>query len=310
MQQSIRPLPRPHRVRRLLASESFFAVLLIVPMLVVLLAFGVFPILYSLVVSLLEWKLNIPRPAEFVGLANYARLFTDPVFTSSLLKTLYYTVFSVSGTVLLGLAIALLLDRDDVKAKGLILALLIIPWAVPRVVGGLLWKWIFDGNYGILNAALLGMGAIDRYHWWFGESPLLALTLVGITQVWRDTPFSAMLFLAGLQSVPVHLHRAAMMDGATGVQRFRFVTLPSIRYVLLAVAVLQTTWALKTFDLVYVLTGGGPANKTMLTYLYVYRVAFSYLDVGYGSAMAYFVTMLVFVVAFFYYRLAGRTGQP
>lgn len=277
-------------------------------MLGVLLAFGAFPIIYSLAVSLFEWKLNIPKPAVFVGLANYARLFSDPVFTSGLLKTFYFTLLTVAGTVSLGLGIALLLDRDDIKGKGLVLALLIIPWAVPRVVGGLLWKWIYDGNYGILNAALLRLGLIDAYQWWFGQSPWLGLTLVGVAQIWRDTPFSVMLFLAGLQSVPVHLHRAAMMDGATGLQRFRFITLPSMRFVLLAVAVLQTTWALKTFDLVYVLTGGGPANKTMLTYLYVYRLAFSYLDVGYGSAMAYFVTMLVFVVAFGYYRMAGRMG--
>jgi ABC-type sugar transport system permease subunit len=301
-------LSRLDRTRRWLASEQLFALLLIGPMAAVLLIFGAFPILYSLVVSLFEWKLNIPRPPVFTGLGNYLRLFADPVFVSSLGKTLYYSVLTVGGTVALGLMIALLLDRDDIKGKGAVLAALIIPWAVPRVVGGLLWKWIYDGNYGIFNALLLQLGLIDKYQWWFGQSPWLGLTLVGLTQVWRDTPFAVLLFLAGLQSVPVHLHRAAMIDGATGLQRFRYVTLPSMRYVLLAVAVLQTTWALKTFDLVYVLTGGGPANKTMLTYLYVYRQAFSHLDVGYGSAMAYFVTLLVFVVAFGYYRAVGRMG--
>lgn len=295
-------------VRRTLSSESFFALTLITPTLLLLLVFGAFPIGYSLVVSVLQWRLNIPSPPTFAGLGNYARMFSDPVFTASLGKTLYYTVAAVAGTIGLGLAAALLLDRKDVRGKAFLLAVLVVPWAVPRVAAGLMWKWIYDGNYGVLNATLLRSGLIHQYQWWFHGSAWVSLSLVALTQVWKDAPFAAMLFLAGLQTVPLHLQRAAMMDGATRAQRFRFVTLPSMRLVLFAVVILETTWAVKTFDLVYVLTGGGPGNQTMLTYMYVYRQAFSYLDVGYGSAMAYFVTFIVFLVAFGYYRLAGQGG--
>lgn len=296
------------RVGRAVSSEPAFALMLVAPTLILLLLFGVFPIGYSVFVSLLQWRLNIPGVPTFIGLGNYARMFHDPVFTASLGKTLYYSVFAVVGTIALGLATALLLDRQDVKGKAFLIAVLVVPWAVPRVSAGLMWKWIYDGNYGILNATLLHLGLIHQYQWWFTGSQWVALSLVALTQIYKDSPFAAMLFLAGLQTVPVHLQKAAMMDGATRAQRFWFVTLPSMRFVLLAVMILETTWALKTFDLVYVLTGGGPGNQTMLTYMYVYRQAFSYLDVGYGSAMAYFVTFVVFVVAFGYYRLAGHAG--
>lgn len=286
-------------------TEPRFAYAMLAPMTLITLGLAIFPVAYSLYLSLHQWRLTRPNPPRFIGLENYQRVFTDPLFQASVWKTLYFSVLTVGLTVSVGLAVALLLNRPEVRAKGLLLSIIVIPWAIPNVVGGLMWKWIFDGNYGILNAAMVGLGITDSYRWWFNESPFVALAMVSIVEVWKNSPFCVVLFLAGLQNVPRNLYRAASMDGATPVQRFRFVTLPNIRLVVLAVLVLQTTWTLKTFDSIYVLTQGGPANNTLVTYFYVFRQAFSYLDVGYGSAMAYVVTMAVLLLTILYYRSLG-----
>lgn len=282
-------------------SEKHFAYTLLFPTAFVMVLLGVFPILYSFGLSFFKYRLNMPRPPVFVGFANYGRMLTDPVFWSSLVKALYFTGLMVGLTVVLALVVALLLHQD-LKGKTLYLAALLIPWAVPKVVSGLIWKWIYDGNYGILNVIALKLGLIDQYQWWFVKSPFLALTLVVVVEVWKNMPFAAILLYAALSNVPSHLYRAAQVDGATIWQRFRFVTLPGIKYVLMVVLILQTTWALKAFDTIFILTKGGPGTSTMVTYFYVYQNAFDYLDMGYGSALAYTVSMLVLLLAVMYSR--------
>jgi multiple sugar transport system permease protein len=286
-------------------TEPRFAYAMLAPMALVTLGLAFFPVAYSLFLSLHQWRLTRPTGPTFIGLANYVRVFNDPLFIASVWKTLYFSFVTVGLTVTLGLAVALLLNRPEVRAKGLFLSIIVVPWAIPNVVGGLMWKWIFDGNYGILNAALVATGITSEYRWWFNESPIVALTMIAVVEVWKNSPFCIVLFLAGLQNVPRNLYRAATMDGATPLQRFRFVTLPNIRLVVLAVLVLQTTWTLKAFDSIYVLTQGGPANNTLVTYFYVFRQAFSYLDMGYASAMAYVVTMAVLLLTLVYYRSLG-----
>ncbi len=286
-------------------SEKGFALLLLFPTLLVVLGLGVFPIVYSLVLSLFTMRLNVPRPPSFAGLANYGRMITDAAFWDSILKTLYFTVATVGLVVLLALACALLLNQK-IKGKALFLAILLVPWAIPKVVNGLIWKWIYDGNYGILNALMLKLGLISEYQWWFVKSPILALSLVVVVEVWKRAPFSVILLLATLQNIPPHLYKAAQIDGAGPWQRFRFVTLPGLKYMLMVVLILETTWTLKTFDTIYVLTKGGPANNTMVTYYYIYRTAFDHLDIGYGSALAYTLTLLALVLAVVYFRILKR----
>ena len=293
-----------HRWINRISSKGFVA-LLLAPTIIVMLLLGIFPIVYSLGMSFFKYKLNIPRPPSFVGLANYGRMLTDGQFWSSLVKTLYFTGATVGLTIGLALLIALLLNQD-IKGKTIYIATLLIPWAVPKVVNGLIWKWIYDGNYGILNALALKFGLIEEYQWWFTKSSVLALTLVVIVEVWKRTPFAAILLLATLQNIPPYLYKAAQMDGATSWQRFRFVTFPGIKYMLMVILILQTTWSLKTFDTIYVLTKGGPANNTMVTYFYVYRTAFDHLDMGYGAAMAYAMTILAFVLAGIYFKVLKK----
>jgi multiple sugar transport system permease protein len=286
-------------------SEIHFAYLMLTPTIIVMIVLGIFPIAYSIGLSFFRYRLNVAASPSFVGLANYIRMFTDAEFWASLVRTVYFSAASVGMTVLLGLITALLLNQD-IKGKTLYIALLLIPWAMPKVVSGLIWRWIFDGNYGIMNAIAVKLGLVSEYQWWFIKSPLLALTLVAVVEVWKRMPFAAVLLLAALGTIPEPLHRAAQVDGATPWQRFRFVTLPGIKHVLMVVLILETTWSIKVFDTIYVLTNGGPANATMVSYFYVYKHAFDYLDIGYGAAMGYFVTLVILGLAIVYNKLLGK----
>jgi multiple sugar transport system permease protein len=283
-------------------SAKNFAYLLLIPAVIIVVVLGIFPVAYSLGLSLFKYKLNTPHPARFVGLSNYAKLLTNIEFWDSIVKTLYFTVAVVGLTTLVAMLVALLLNQD-IRGKTFLIAMLLIPWAVPKVVNGLIWRWIYDGNYGILNAIALKLGLIDKYQWWFVRSPITALNLVVIVEVWKRVPFSAILLLATLQNIPPHLYRAAKIDGANVWQRFRFVTFPGLKYMLMVVLILSTTWTLKTFDTIYVLTKGGPGTNTMVAYYYVYRESFEYLNMGLGSAGAYILTLLALLLAVFYFRL-------
>ncbi|HHY46951.1 MAG TPA: sugar ABC transporter permease [Firmicutes bacterium] len=286
-------------------DEGTFSYLISSPALILFLLLGAFPIIYSLGFSLWNYRLNVPSGRHFVGLANYISMFHDPVFLGSLVKTAYYTVATVCLSTGLGLIAALLLNQSFV-GKGIFLLTMLVPWAIPKVVNGLMWKWIYDGNYGILNAILMRLGLIHEYQWWFVKSPAVAMTLVILADVWKNVPFAALLLLAALQAVPISLYEAARCDGANAWQQFKHVTIPGIRYTLMMVLILQTMWSLKAFDLIYTLTRGGPGTNTTITYYYVYQQAFDYLNLGYGSALAYFVALVIIIFSAFYVRILGR----
>ena len=283
-------------------SAGRFAFLLLIPAIVIVVVLGVFPVVYSFGLSFFKYKLNTPHPASFVGLSNYIKLLTNVEFWDSIIKTLFFTVVAVVLTTVLAILVALLLNQN-IRGKTFYIAMLLIPWAIPKVVNGLIWRWIYDGNYGILNAIALKLGLIDQYQWWFVRSPFVALTLVVFVEVWKRIPFSAILLLATLQNIPSHLYKAAKIDGANAWQRFLFVTFPGLKYMIMVVLILDTTWTLKTFDTIYVLTKGGPGTNTMVAYYYVYRESFEYLNMGLGAAGAYILTLLALFLAIFYFRL-------
>jgi multiple sugar transport system permease protein len=286
-------------------DDEKFSFLISSPALLFFLVLGLFPIIYSLGFSFMKYRLNMVSGWKFIGLTNYITMFHDPIFLSSLVKTAYYTVVTVGLSTGLGLIVALILKQSFI-GKRVFLLVMLIPWAIPKVVNGLMWKWIYDGNYGILNAILLKLGIIHQYQWWFVNSPLVAMTLVIVADVWKNVPFAALLILAALQGVPLSLYEAAKCDGANIWQQFRHITLVSIRYTLMMVLILQTMWSFKAFDLIYTLTRGGPGNNTTITYFYVYQQAFDYLNLGYGSALAYFVTLVIILFSVFYFKMLGR----
>jgi ABC-type sugar transport system permease subunit len=207
----------------------------------------------------------------------------------------------VVGVAGLGLLAALLLNHPLARWSGF-RVLLILPWAIAPVANAVLWKWIYHSNYGILNAILLQLGLIRSNVTWLGDA-FRALNMILIVDIWKSTPFIAILLLAALQNIPRSLYRAARMDGATAWQQFRHVTLPSLRTALAIAVILQTIWSLRIFDLIFVLTKGGPADGTVVMNFLAYRETFNFLKFGYGAAIANIIFLTSLGLAILYVRL-------
>jgi len=271
----------------------------VAPALMVLAAILFYPIADSILLALQRVQLaGGAVTQEWIGLANFQRLFADAVFWKAALNTAYFSIAEVVLVTLISLGVALLLNHP-MGRSGLFRILLIIPWAIAPVANAVLWKWILNANYGVLNGILKSLGAIESYQVWLG-TPFSALNFLLAVDVWKSVPFVALLMLAGLQRVPQALYRAAYMDGAGPWQSFLHVTLPTMRGVFAIAIVLQTIWSLRVFDLVFVLTRGGPADATVLLNFLAYRVTFNFLDLGYGSAIANVIFALTFVLAALY----------
>lgn len=262
--------------------------------------FFLYPLLSTLWFSLHRYHLARPSERPFIGVLNYVAVFQDSYFWVSVKATIYFLVVAVSIEMILGLAIAVLLNQKF-RGRGFVRALLIIPWAVPAVVNGVMWKWIYNPSFGALNGLLETFGLIDKYIVWLGH-PFLALNMLVIADVWKETPFIVLIILAALQTIPESLYEAAKVDGANAWQSFRKITLAVIRPTLFVALSLRTIWAVKNFDLVYTLTQGGPSRGTSLIAYYMYVKSFVSLTFGYGAAVACIITIVIFIIIFFYQR--------
>ena len=257
------------------------------------------PMIYVVWLSLQE-RTPFRAPA-FAGTDNYLRLAADARFWNALANTIYFAALSVSLELALGLAVALAVARAG-RLRSLVYGAILVPWAVPAVVSARMWEWMYNPEIGVLNYLL---GARIN---WLGD-PTLALHAAIAMDVWKSTPFVALLLLAGLQGVPRDLYRAAAIDGASAWTAFRRITLPLLAPVILVATVFRTIDALRVFDSVYVLTGGGPANGTETLSIYAYKVLFQTLDFGYGSALAVAVLAITAAATLVYARLLrGGTG--
>lgn len=276
--------------------------LFVLPALLVLAVVLGYPIVDSVALALQQVSLRSGVVQQsWVGLDNFRRLFADTTFQRAALNTAYFSSAEVVLVTVISLSIAILLNHP-IGRFGIFRILLIVPWAIAPVANAVLWKWILHSNYGVLNGVLKALGVIDVYHVWLG-TPASALNFLLLVDVWKSVPFVALLMLAGLQRVPNSLYRAAYMDGAGPWQSFLHVTLPTIRSVIAIAVVLQTIWSLRVFDIVFVLTRGGPADATVLLNFLAYRVTFNFLDLGYGSAIANVVFVLTVILAIVYVRL-------
>jgi multiple sugar transport system permease protein len=265
----------------------------VLPAVIALSLVTVYPVLSVLYLSLHRKQLLLDL-SEFTGFANYRFLFADDRFWNALGNTIYFTTVSVSLELLLGLGIALLLNRKF-RFKGMVTALVLVPWAIPTVVSARMWEWMYNSDFGILNY-LLGM-QIN----WLG-SPFWAMNAAVVMDVWKTTPFVVILLLAGLKMIPGDLFQAARIDGASGWSIFRRITLPLLMPVVLVVLIFRTMDAFRVFDAVYVLTGGGPANSTETLSIYAYKVLFQTLQFGYGSTLAVVVFLCVGAISLLYLR--------
>ncbi|MFH1702475.1 MAG: sugar ABC transporter permease [Nitrospirota bacterium] len=269
----------------------------VAPALILLFFITVYPIVYVFYLSL-HRKLLIFDISKFIGFENYLFLLKDDRFWNALMNTSYFTVVSVSFEVVIGLSIAILLNRSF-AVKGLVRAIILIPWAIPTVVSAKMWEWIYNTDFGILNY-LIGL-KIN----WLG-SPLLAINAAIFMDVWKTTPFVAILLMAGLQVIPQELYQAAKVDGAGRWAIFRSITLPFLKPVILLVLIFRTLDAFRVFDAIYVLTGGGPANTTETLSIYAYKVFFQTLQFGYGSTLSIVVFLCVGMISLFYIKILSR----
>ncbi len=293
---------KPRRPGRLRDRERWLAWALITPSLVVVFALILVPILRAAWMSL--HIIDLKRPligTPFVGLGNYIEIMQNKYFWASLGRTFYFLVVSILIELILGIAIAQLLNVEF-KGRALVRTLILVPWALPITIDAIMWKWIFNPNYGAFNSLLYQLGLISDYRTWL-STPNSAMNVVIIADVWKVTPLVILLTLAALQTIPAELYEAAMIDGASRWRSFWNVTFPLLIPTLVIVLVVRTMDAFKVFDIIYIMTSGGPADGTKVIAYYTYIEAFSYLRMGTGAALAYLMTIFIGLMAFAYIRV-------
>ena len=293
--------PRRGPVTRLLEDERWLAMLLLLPTVLLLGLFIAYPFVKGVELAVTDTKVGVP--GHFVGLDNFRSIWSDGIFHVAVWNTCVYTAVATVFKLALGLWLALLLNHHF-KGKAFTRAFILLPFIIPTVLSTLAWKWMFDPTFSVINWMLFGLGVIHNRINWLGD-PHLALISVIIVNVWRGVPFYAIALLAGLQTISPELHEAAAIDGARAWQRFRHVTWPLLLPVTLVIVLFSVIQTFADFQLVYVLTGGGPANATQLfaTYAYQLGIGTGLLSQGATISLAVFpVLLLVVIVQLLYIR--------
>jgi multiple sugar transport system permease protein len=295
--------PRRGPITRLLEDERWLATLLLLPTVALLGLFIAYPFVKGVMLSVTDARVGVP--GHFVGLQNFANVWQDGIFRVAVWNTCVYTFVATVFKLALGLWLAVLLNRHF-RGKALTRAFILLPFIIPTVLSTLAWKWMFDPTFSVINWGLFRLGLIHARINWLGD-PNLALISVIIVNIWRGLPFYAITLLAGLQTISPELHEAAAIDGARAWQRFRHVTWPLLLPVTLVVTLFSVIQTFADFQLVYVLTGGGPANATQLfaTYAYQIGIGTGLLSQGATISLAVFpVLLLVVIFQLFYIRRA------
>jgi len=274
--------------------------LLIAPTLAVLLALSIYPLFYSVKVSLQTGSGEAVR----WGVANFARLASDTFFLSALAHTFIYAAIALTFEFLLGLGLAVLLDRP-LRGRSLFRSALLIPMMLPPVVVGVVWRLMLNPDFGAVNGTLKGAGVNTAALTWTA-SPLLAFASVIAVDIWQWTPFMFLVLLAGLQAIPQEPYEAALIDGSSAWQTFRHVTLPLLKPAILIALLLRTMDLLRVFDQIFILTQGWPGFSTEMVILYIYRTAFRFFDFGYAAAMSFVLLLLTNIISISYIRLLQK----
>jgi multiple sugar transport system permease protein len=281
----------------------------LLPAVAYLLLFFGFPIVQNVVMAFQEYttKTFYTGEAPWVGLDNYVAVLTAPVFGQALLNTALFTVGSIAGQFVIGLAIAVFFHRRF-PLSGVLRSLLLLPWLIPLIVSGAVWRWILDQDNGVLNRFLGGVGLVQDNPGWL-TSTSLALIAVIVVNIWIGIPFNTTILYGGLQDVPEELYEAAALDGATGWRAFRHVTWPLLRPVVNVVLVLGVVYTIKVLDIILGLTGGGPANATQTIATQSYHLSFQQFEFGQGAALGNVLIVISLVFALFYLRANRRAVQ-
>ncbi|MDO4547316.1 MAG: sugar ABC transporter permease [Clostridia bacterium] len=268
--------------------------------LLLLIVFG-YPLINSAIMAFQDYKLTNPGNAPFVGLRNFQKLFSDRDMGLIVRNSVIYVVASVAGQFLLGMTLALAL-RKKFRGRGIYQAIVFLPWAFSAFVIGLMFRWSFNGEYGVINDLMQKLGYAGEKLAWLG-TPGLSLTVVIFAMIWMGVPFFAIMNLAALQSIPLDVYEAADMDGCRSIRRFFAITLPYIKPTVIMTLLLRTIWIFNSFDLIVVITNGGPANHSQTMPSYMYTRAFSSYDFGLASALGVVLMLILVVYAVVFLRV-------
>lgn len=297
------PLLANYRSRRA-RQEVLGAFLLLLPAIIILGMVIFYPLFQALQLSFQNANLLSLGMAQNVGLDNFQQLRSDNTFWTAVLNTIEFVGVSVAGGLILGGTLALLLN-ESIPLRSLFRSLALVPWVAPGVVVALLALYMFNSQVGVVDYALTKIGVSHQFIDWYGSTHN-ALWAEIIMNIWNQTPFYMLMILAGLQAVPTEQYEAAHIDGASAIDRFRYVTLPSIRGVLMIVSSLMVIWNFNNFDLIWATTQGGPLNATMTLSVYVYRTAFTALNIGYAAAIGLVWLIILLLFSVFYIRALER----
>lgn len=297
------------RRSRLSLSRKQLGYALLIPSLMLICGIVLVPILITVNYSFHTYRLNMPYLGQpFIGFSNYARLLNDPRLWNGIRNTLHFVVGTTIGSLGLGFLVALILNRES-RIGFLLRTIVLLPWAVPTVVSGQTWKYMYNEVFGVLNHVLLQIGVITQPMAWLSTEST-AMNSVIMADVWKGSPFVALMLLAGLKVIPDELYEAAKVDGASMLRVLWNITLPLLKPAIMVTMLFHTLVAFKQFDLFYVLTYGGPLNATETLAMFGYKVLFPMLNFGYGATIAVLLTIMSAMVSALYIKfLIGRVAE-
>ena len=286
---------------KIYSKDSFWAILMILPALLGTLIFTFIPVIGSFFISLTRW--NLIGPPKFVGVKNYVQLLSDPLFYKVLTTTSLYAVVVVIFSILFPIILAIALNQK-IKATPIFRTAYFLPVVTPMVVVAIIWSWIFDPTNGIFNVLLNKIGIMYTPLWLY--DPNLALITIIIVSVWKNIGYYMVIFLASLQSVPESLYEAAEIDGATGIKKHWNITIPMLTPAIFFVCIMSTISSFQVFDLVYLMTDGGPGNSTMVIVYWLYKNAFEFFKLGYASSIAYVLFIIILLLTLIQWKLRKK----
>ena len=282
----------------ILRQANRTGLLLLIPALALVTFILVMPVVQTLLLSVARNTTSVLQSFDFAAWANYERLLNTPRFLTAVRNTLVFTAVTVPFELVLGVILALLLNRQ-LRGRWLVRMAILLPWALPTALTALMWRWMFNGEFGLFNALLQGSGLVEGRVNWLGSIPLAMVSMMAVS-VWKTSSFVALLLLAGLQAIPRDVYEAAEVDGANGWRRFWSITLPLLRPAILVALLLRTMDALRAFELPFNLTDGGPLTSTETLSLYAYRLIFQYVNFNLGAAAMVLQFVIIMAIALVY----------
>jgi multiple sugar transport system permease protein len=288
-------------------NRSKFAYILIAPGVLLVIVILIYPLIRGVISSFFYQQPASMQFSKFAGVTFYKQLLNDEIFLLSLKNSFYWTIIIVIFQYLIGLGIALILNQDF-AGRGIYRSLILIPWVVPNIAAAMTWKWIYAGQYGILNYILKSLHIIQKEINWLGNAST-ALPAIMVTSIWKGVPFIALVLLAALQVIDKTQYEVARMEGARAFQTFRYITLPGIKNISITLILLITIWTFNQIDLIYVMTKGGPQNSTQVIPVYTYILAFDFFNFNYAAAIGSIGLVFIGIVSIAYIRYTTKDDK-